>query len=353
MVVYLYCKGLTDMKKILALILLCALVPNFLLACTQESEEGGIASSSTEESTTESKLEGEAEKSDAPTLTRPEEISIVVLGDSIARGATLGDVENDRYSALLAEMLKKDYKAVSVANYGIDGQTGAELLESIKANPAKELSDCDYIIISIGGNNILQFLNTLEGAEEFTSGISPEIFASYFRYIIAETEEEKQSLAYTCETISNAFGMLNSAYASEQFDALIDSASAKLRQEIPQIVSELKSINGNAEIIIQTVYNPYKDMIVKLTDVKEILDMDKNGESAVSRLNAPIKELAEENGYTVIDIYSVFEESIKTLTFAGVDVTKASFSLDPHPNEKGHALIAETYYKYLTEKYDG
>ena len=335
------------MKRFFALLLLCCFVPALLLACaegTEESSEGSESKVAESES---------AESSELAVISRPESISVVVLGDSIARGASLDNPENERYSALLAEKLKNDYKTVDIKNYGIDGQTGEELLESIKTAPAEGLADCDYIIVSIGGNNILQFLTTLEGAEEFMAGISPEIFANYFRYIIAETEEEKQSLAYTCEAISKAFGTLNTTYASEQFELLIDSASKKLETEIPQIVAELKKINPNAEILIQTIYNPYRDMVVTLTDVPEILDMDANGESAVSKLNVPIRALADENGYTVIDVYAAFEESIKTLTYAGLDISKASFSLDPHPNEKGHELIAEVYYNYLTEKYDG
>ncbi len=331
------------MKRIFALILACCFVSLFSCAEAEKTV-----------STVESEQKSEMnESSEAMVISRPESISVVVLGDSIARGATLENPEKERYSALLGEKLKNDYKAVDIKNYGIDGQTGAELLETIKTAPPQGLEDCDYIIVSIGGNNILQFLTTLEGAGEFLAGISPEVFANYFRYIIAETEEEKQSLAYTCQTISQAFGELNSAYASEQFNGLIDSAGEKLEAEIPQIVSELKRINPNAEILIQTVYNPYKDMVVKLTDVTEILDMDANGERAVSRLNEPIKSLAEENGYTVIDVYAAFEESIKTLTYAGLDISKASFSLDPHPNEKGHELIAEVFYNYLTEKYNG
>lgn len=335
------------MKRIFAFILLCTVLPAAFIACGEDNSQ------STEESVPAQESSENAESSELAAVSRPEAISVVVLGDSIARGATLEDPESQRYSALLSEMLKSDYKSVSVKNYGVDGQTGAELLESIKNSPAEGLADCDYIVISIGGNNILQFLTTLEGANEFMAGISPEVFANYFRYIIAETEEEKQSLAYTCEIISNAFGQLNGAYASEQFTGLINNASKKLEEEIPQIVAELKKINPNAEILIQTIYNPYRDMVVKLTDVAEILNMDENGEKAVSMLNTPIKELAAENGYTVIDIYTAFEESIKTLTFAGLDISKAKFSLDPHPNEKGHELIAEVYYNYFTEKYNG
>lgn len=336
------------MKKMLALLLSVMLLPTALFACSERDTEESESDNTESSETSAVPVIGEVSES-----SRPDSISIVVLGDSIARGASLESVETDRYSALLAESLKADYKTVDIVNYGVDGQTGAELLEQLKTSPADELADCDYVIISIGGNNILQFLTTLEGAEEFMAGIDPNVFADYFRYIIAETQEEKDSLKYSCETISNAFKTLNSAYASEQFDALIETASKNLETEIPRIVAELKKINPDAEILIQTIYNPYRDMVVTLTDVDETLDMDANGEAAVSKLNAPIESLADEHGYTVIHVWRAFEESIKTLTFAGLDVNKASFSLDPHPNEKGHELIAEVYYKYLTEGSNG
>ena len=335
------------MKKFLLLLLCTLLFSSLLLGCNEESESS-LAEDSVQSSQTE-----QSEQSTQETLTRPESISIVVLGDSIARGATLASPEADCYSAKLCELLKNDYKQVSVKNCGIDGQTGAELLQALKSSPAPELYNCDYIVVSIGGNNILQFLTSLEGADDFLASVGPETFANYFRYIIAKTEEEKQSLKSACDVISQAFGSLNSAYASEQFSGLIDTASEKLRNEIPQIVSALKSINPKAKILFQTVYNPYKDMVLKLKDVSEILDMHANGETAVTRLNSPITELASELGYTVIDVYSEFADSIKTLTFAGLDTQKASFSLDPHPNEKGHELIAQLFYNYLTEKNDG
>ena len=335
------------MKKFLCIIL--SLFMLTLIGCGNNGEAES-KDASAEIPAVDSSVE---ESSESPAVTRPESISVVLLGDSIARGATLTDPESQRYSTLLAKKLKADYSKVEMKNLGLDGQTGAELLESIKTDPDPALSDCDYIFVSIGGNNILQFLTTLEGAEEFTSAISPETFTAYFAYIIAETEEQKQKLAYSCEVISNAFETLNSTYASEQFGNLIEQAAEKLKTEIPNIVTELKKINPDAEIIVQTVYNPFKDMIITLTDVTAILDMHVNGEAAVGKLNEQIKANAAEYGYTVLDVHKGFAESIKTLTFAGLDITKASFSLDPHPNEKGHELIAELYYNYLTEKYNG
>ena len=76
-------------------------------------------------------------------------ISIVVLGDSIARGYGLENVETQRFSSLLEEDLKTVYKDVSVVNYGVDGQTGAELLSVLQNSPPAELNNCDCVIISI------------------------------------------------------------------------------------------------------------------------------------------------------------------------------------------------------------
>ena len=277
-------------------------------------------------------------------------ISIVVLGDSIARGYGLEDVETERFSALLSEKLKKNYAEVNVANYGVDGRTGSELLDSIKNSPAPELKDCDHVIISIGGNNILQSLKNMENLIGMAENFDPSVFIDYFKYLFAEDAETKEKFAYTLKIINAAFEDLNEAFESEQFDSVIENAGKNLEAEIPEIVSEIRKINPDAKIYIQTVYNPYDGLTVSLNNIEETLDLAYHGERAVAKLNAPIESLADVCGYTVVPVWRAFDESTKTLTNAGFELMKGKFSVDPHPNSKGHAYIAEIYYTLLTEE---
>ena len=275
--------------------------------------------------------------------------SVVVLGDSIARGYGLQNVEKQRFSSLLSERLKTVYADVSVANYGIDGQTGRELLTLLQTTPPSELADCDCVIISIGGNNILQAITSLSSVADKIGNVNPNVFKDYFLYLFAEDEAVKQKYSYSCDEINRIFKTVNEAFVGEDFNALIDKAEKDLTAEIPQIVSEIKKINPDAEIYIQTVYNPYKNIKVSLDGIEEILDLSVHGDRAVSKLNAPIISLAEENGYIVAPIYERFERSRKPLTNARFDVTESRFSIDPHPDANGHIIIADIYFKLLTE----
>jgi len=358
------------MKKFIALMLSVMLFPTALFSCGGDEEVSGGESSAVSEAP---ESEASSNLSDVPVMgdsvseitsditsditseldssdVLEGSISIVVLGDSIARGYGLENVEAERFSSLLSEKLKKNYGEVSVANYGVDGRTGRELLESIKTDPAPELKDCDYVIISIGGNNILQALKNLENIVGMAENFDPIVFVDYFKYLFAEDAETKKKFEYTLEIINTAFGDMNEAFESEQFESIIETAGKNLEKEIPEIVNEIKKINPDVKIYIQTVYNPYDGITVSLNNIEETLDLAYHGERAVAKLNAPIESLADECGYTVVPIWRAFDESAKTLTNAGFEIMKGQFSVDPHPNSKGHAYIAEIYYTLLTEE---
>ncbi|MBQ5838238.1 MAG: SGNH/GDSL hydrolase family protein [Clostridia bacterium] len=297
--------------------------------------------------------------SDAPTINgNVSDVSVrvpsgsfkaVVLGDSIARGYGLESPESMRFSALLEKSLAMVYEDIEIANYGVDGRTGEELIDFVKNEPPKELADCDCIIISIGGNNILQMLDTLDTALNALMEIDPKAVADYFKYTVTDEGEEKDKLAYACDVLSSVFGAINVAFESETFNSLITDAGKRLENEIPRLISELRKINPDAKIYFQTVYNPYKDINLSLQDVEEKLDLDTHGERAVAKLNAPIEALAEENGYEIVPVWQEFDRSNKTLTNAGISLITASISFDPHPNARGHKLIAEIYYGIISE----
>ncbi len=279
-------------------------------------------------------------------------ISVVVLGDSIARGYGLENVETMRFSALLAESLKTVYAEVSVANYGVDGQTGAELLEQLQKTPPEELQNCDCVIISIGGNNILHAVSSVSDAMNILSTVDPQVFVDYFKYLFSQDQDTKNKYEYACGVISRIFEGINNVFESEQFKSVIDKAEKKLSDEIPKIVSEIKRLNPDVDIYIQTVYNPYSSINVSFKGIDEGLNLASYGENAVAKLNAPIESLAIENGYTVVPVWERFNASKKTLTNAGFDIFNAHFSIDPHPNSNGHSMIADIYFEMLTEAQD-
>ena len=90
-----------------------------------------------------------AETSSAPPTRR-----YVALGDSIARGYGLDDPETQAYPALLRDRMQS-YSEVEYANYAVDGQTSAGLLELLSNGGAPMLDGADVVTVCIGANNLL------------------------------------------------------------------------------------------------------------------------------------------------------------------------------------------------------
>ncbi len=225
----------------------------------------------------------------------------VALGDSICRGYGLEDPEAQRYSTLIGEKT-----GATVYNYGVDGQTGAELIAYIRAGNTPELQHADVISISIGANNILHVVTTL--------------FSSLF-----------------------GSGQTQQLDLSSVLPAL-DEGIASFADEIPELIALIREQAPDATILFQTIYNPYK-MFAHLTlllDGKEY-SVAAFTDRYVSRLNALIRTGAKENGYTVCDVYTAFEMSADDL----VNASLSRLSMDPHPNAAGHALIAGVLLREL------
>ncbi|MBR5746454.1 MAG: SGNH/GDSL hydrolase family protein [Clostridia bacterium] len=273
-------------------------------------------------------------------------INIVVLGDSIACGYGLADYEHERYSALLGEMLKERYDEVIIANYGIDGQTGRELADSLASNPPAELAEADAVVISIGGNNVLTRLSELFSDSEMFNEETAAALKDYFTYMLASDSVGQAKFASAAENLNGILKKVNSAFDSGEFDALIADAANKLREELPAIVSAVRGA-GAKRVLVQTIYNPYYDMVINLRGVETKLDLAERGEQSVAELNKVINELASANGYETVEIHDAFSASLDKLTNSGIDLTSAAagmplnFGVDPHPNALGHQLIAE------------
>ena len=334
------------MKKIISVLL--ALAAAFTLcACSALNDLISIVSGDESSQQGAADVSGSSSSDPEPSRSGPSgSISQVVLGDSIARGYGLADYEHERYSALLGEMLKERYDEVIIANYGIDGQTGRELADSLASNPPAELAEADAVVISIGGNNVLTRLSELFSDSEMFNEETAAALKDYFTYMLASDSVGQAKFASAAENLNGILKKVNSAFDSGEFDALIADAANKLREELPAIVSAVRGA-GAKRVLVQTIYNPYYDMVINLRGVETKLDLAERGEQSVAELNKVINELASANGYETVEIHDAFSASLDKLTNSGIDLTSAAagmplnFGVDPHPNALGHQLIAE------------
>lgn len=323
----------------------------FALSLASCGSSGGAGTSAEDTSSAElassvPETQSDAENTSSAPETPGDGISIVVLGDSIARGYGLQNVERERYSALLSDLLKECYERVDITNYGIDGQTGKELADSLASNPPAELSGADAVIISIGGNNMLTRLGELFKDSDMLKEGAVEALKEYFTNLLATDAVGKSRFEAAAAKISQMVSSINSVFESENFKSLLNDAVSKLRDELPAIVSAVREA-GAKRILVQTIYNPYYDTVISLRGVDGKLDLATRGEQAVAELNNVIRELADENGYEIVEIHDAFSASLDRLTNAGIDLSSAvsgfplNFGVDPHPNAAGHRLIAE------------
>jgi len=95
--------------------------------------------------------------------------NMLILGDSVAKGT--GDEKSKGFSGYLPELFKKNTpKEILVTNAGIDGLESIGLLEQLQSRKLeKAIADSDFILVSIGGNDIRSILtlNTLAKDDAF------------------------------------------------------------------------------------------------------------------------------------------------------------------------------------------
>ncbi|MCD7776028.1 MAG: S-layer homology domain-containing protein [Firmicutes bacterium] len=252
--------------------------------------------------------------------------SYLALGDSITTGYGLDDAEREGFVALLANAISAD----STYNAGVNGLTSSALLEALTDTAGENyavymaaVSTADVITITIGGNDLLAvFYNYVAALYSTFTGTA--VTADDVPSLIA-------SLSGNPMTASTVLSLLNNADYSA-LTATLTAAVTETVTNINTIVSTIKAANADAIVLVANQYNPYK----WLTGCDNIVALF---ETAVTGYNTA---LAQYNvaGYTVVDVYSAFDESVETLTNAELDLTTYSIDFDIHPNAAGHTAIA-------------
>jgi lysophospholipase L1-like esterase len=91
---------------------------------------------------------------------------LLILGDSIAKGT--GDETSKGFSGYLPEYFKNSTsKEILVDNAGIDGLESIGLLEQLQNQKLdKAISDSNFILVSIGGNDVKSILSLTDLSKE-------------------------------------------------------------------------------------------------------------------------------------------------------------------------------------------
>ena len=232
----------------------------------------------------------------------------VALGDSLTKGYGLADAEKNRFSAVAAKKLNAAGIKCTERNYGVNGLTSSELLDMINSGEIGMLDYADVITVDIGANDVLHAADDLIYTNLAGNTLSEDDYA-------AVCADEEQSLA-------------------------------QCKENTEAIIKALREKNDHAQIIMFTIYNPYRNVNLDLAVEGENLTLSGFTDDLVKRLNENIKDIAEAQGCEVGDWYTAFEINPNNLVNAsyGEGVTT---NFDIHPNKDGHAVMGEVCYQAI------
>ncbi|MCL2097023.1 MAG: GDSL-type esterase/lipase family protein [Oscillospiraceae bacterium] len=243
--------------------------------------------------------------------------NLLIIGDSIASGYGLENPGKDGYGALLAEAF--GLTGTAYVNLSADGLDSAGLAAALKDPVSAEFpGSFDCVVISIGGNDILSpFFEISKEALGLPAG--------------AANLELQSAVASN----QNAALLVGAALMRNQADLL--ASAGNFGGNLTEIIALVKAANPNAEIYVQTIYNPFDGV-----PGMETLSMLTEG--VISQMNAAITGGAAAGDYTAVDIYSAFKNGALVYT------NMAEF--DIHPSSAGHALIFKEIFALISPETD-
>jgi lysophospholipase L1-like esterase len=210
----------------------------------------------------------------------PFSIKLVGIGDSLTKG--VGDESNqDGYVGMVREKLEQqeNIKEVAVDNYGVRGHKTSNLQKKLKEEEViASIKDADIILMTIGGNDIMSVVR------------------------------------------NNILSLDFEPFRKEQIN---------YENRLQDILTTVRELNSSAHIVYVGLYNPFKYMLPKLTEIDMI----------INEWNLATQQMIKQDERAVyVSVDQLFStESDERLLY------KDEF----HPNESGYSLIADKVYDAL------
>lgn len=289
---------------------------------------------------------------------------MVLLGDSIAAGYVRNGSIEHNYGEICG-----DYLGCKVANYAVVGDTTDDMLrliDSFSAEQRQSTADADYIVISAGGNDIMGYISkkVLDFAAEkgflkegYTKDNLPADPSITDLTGLINMNGESGMMEYAKKDPINFLKLLsnisgNLRFKNSTYEGYIET---HIKPNLQSAADKLHAINPDAEIIVQTIYQPLQfqpEYIAKTygsgSDYEDVIrQLRYNLEQVMSVYSDQVNELS---GVEVADVrtqFTAMEGSVSAdnpgYGYYFVDIQTGDLkSADIHPNQKGHLAIAAT-----------
>ncbi len=261
--------------------------------------------------------------------------SYVALGDSISSGYGL---EDDTLS--FTQQVAQD-NGLELTNLAQDGETSASLLDKLQTDQVSEaVAQADIITITVGGNDLMNAL---------------------YAYLTDAYNQRNPENPTTQEDMKNAvmggdMGVLT--FALEVGPGFSNSeqatqALADFHTHLTQIVLNICAENPQVQLVVVEQYNPYSYLLKELSKnpifASSAQSLCAAFGAGVADINNVIAAVAQQQECSVAKVYDAFETALENPCNASVSVP-VKLNLDFHPNEYGHALIAQQVTELLAQQ---
>ena len=250
--------------------------------------------------------------------------NICVFGDSIPAGYGL---ENP--SENFVNMLGAEYG--DVKNFAVVGSESGQILERIENTDRDILKNADTVIISAGGNDIMNVygLKLLESAEKYRAEMeSMRIVLNYSEPV--NIIGQITALLFYPEKADMILKIFDECM-TESAKADYKKAVSDFGENMREMVRHIKSTGSQADIYFFALYNPISVFSAE-TDFFNSLD------ESIEAMREDVLLLAEGDGkFHAVDVFGHFRGHYAEWTNI--------YKFDIHPNKAGHQQLYE-----LTEK---
>lgn len=161
---------------------------------------------------------------------------VVALGDSLTRGT--GDDSGKGYMGYLVEELEeKSSEKMTVHNFGVKGFRSEQLLAHLKqAEIQRQIKQADYIVITIGGNDLFQGGQTFMDMNETKIAGIREGYLKNLQEILKEIRSLNRTAVIFDIGLYNPFIDLNDSQLTTKIVREWNYETSKLLDQDPQTI---------------------------------------------------------------------------------------------------------------------